>query len=74
MALRTLVDGHRLRRRTVVVLFVAKANEGIYQQNKGLSLPVATTDRDLGDFGDGSGRSQAALHVVTVGITSLMCR
>ena len=52
----------------VVVLFVAKANKDIYQQNEGLSSPVATSDRDLGGFGDGYGRSQAALGMVAVTI------
>ena len=68
------MDSHRLRRRAVAVLFVAKANEGIYQQNEGLSLSIATTNRDLGDSGDGCGRSQAALWIVAVRITLLVCR
>ena len=37
----------------VAVLFPAKANQGIYQQNEGLASPALTRDSDLGGFDDG---------------------
>jgi hypothetical protein len=37
----------------VAVLFPAKANQGIHQQNEGLASPALTRDSDLGVFDDG---------------------